>query len=552
MEKKIVPKNVLFGEFDRQASELYMIPSLQRPYTWGYKQVEKLWDDLLENPSPYYIGSIVGIAGNGSLSRDEIIDGQQRLVTLSLMLIALREQILDKKEFSFEEEDILSILIRSGRKIEDTNRLVFRNRNSDNFFKALIEGKVWTGEKTDTQKKFHTNLDFLRKKVKHYIGDCEPEKVKELLSKIKSLQIIYIECSDRSSAYKLFESINATSVSLASTDMIKNAIFATLHESEEGLEDVEQKWENMFNLFDENSALFKTFIRHHWISTKGYVSHAQLFDKFLQEYNDKGEVKKYLKSLNSSAEVYVALREASIEELKFSSVRKRFDRQEVKEVLEFLSYLRVDQVYAVLLAYYNSKGDGFKKVLNRLAAFQFLYKYVPGSPSVPEKKFFADFCIGIITKEEMFEGLFKLCKGFEEEFVEAFLQKVKYRKGGKNGDIQFVLEKYLYSMEGPNKFREPTIEHIISQSSKKDFVHQLGNLTILEEIENSKKYSNKKYSEKKKFYPKDKYEGNRLITVYSFDKKPEEAISKRGDDIARSVYKMFLGVVETGKWPIGE
>ena len=72
----------------------------------------------------------------------------------------------------------------------------------------------------------------------------------------------------------------------------------------------------------------------------------------------------------------------------------------------------------------------FKKdiVSITVVAFQFLYKYVPGSPSVPERKYFADFCEGKITKTAMFEGLYKLCDKQEEAFNDSFVSKTKYIK----------------------------------------------------------------------------------------------------------------------------
>jgi len=108
MDTNIEANDRYFGEFHRKASEIFYIPTLQRPYSWeAKKQVDKLWEDMLENKKPsYYIGSIVSIVAGGTTSKDQIIDGQQRLTTLYLMLAALRDYVISLKEK--QSKDIVS------------------------------------------------------------------------------------------------------------------------------------------------------------------------------------------------------------------------------------------------------------------------------------------------------------------------------------------------------------------------------------------------------------------------------------------------------------
>lgn len=93
MQKKIEAIDITYGEFHKRASEMYYIPSLQRPYSWGKKEVGKLWNDIIQNDYYYYIGSVVVVTSDGTVNPDQIIDGQQRLTTLSLILIAIRNYI---------------------------------------------------------------------------------------------------------------------------------------------------------------------------------------------------------------------------------------------------------------------------------------------------------------------------------------------------------------------------------------------------------------------------------------------------------------------------
>jgi hypothetical protein len=243
--------------------------------------------------------------------------------------------------------------------------------------------------------------------------------------------------------------------------------------------------------------------------------------------------------------------------------RKRYEREEIRESLEFLSYLGVDQVYSVLLYSYENDSANFRKDLNRFVAFQFLYKYIPGSPSVPEKKYFSDLCSGKISKKNAILGLLSLCKDQEKAFKKNLMQKSKYIQG-KSGDLQFILEKYLYFKGGPDKFRKPTIEHIIPQNFSTDvlkkmggdkketkkIINQLGNLTILEERQNSSQsdFGDKPFKEKKIFFKKDLFIGNKKLLSYDFEDEPEKAILKRGEVVAGDLYKIFMYALETGRW----
>ncbi len=561
METKIKALDTTFGEFHKTASDAYFIPSLQRPYTWDKKEIEKFWDDILDNEPGYYIGSIVAIVDGGTISRDQIIDGQQRLTTLSLFLVGIRDYIQNKtsEEYKLIAEDLDNLLVKYGRDNKQI-RLSFFDENSRKMYEALVFKNEMPSQPTNNQKKFIKNIKNVNDNIKKYSPKCRINEIRSLVDKIKKIQLIFIKCSDRTSAFNLFESINATGISLATTDLLKNALFEALHNSEKDYKYIESGWKKMFETFSEDSSYLKTYIRHHWISTVGYISHAGLFDAFLKEYKD--EELSYAKSLFDLANVYLSIRDARTESLDKLTTR-RYELSEIKETLSFLSFLGVDQVYSVLLYIYKNDTSQFIKDLNKLTAFQFLYKYVPGSPSVPEKKFFANFCEGRISRQELFNGLFGLCVGQEQQFIENFNDRVKYVEG-KSGDIQFVLEKIIYKEGGINKFAEPTIEHIIPQdgtdsvfkkfkSSKDEAykkIHSIGNLTVVEKTENSSKsIFNQHLKEKIPHYKNHQVTLNqKIVKDYDFLNDPDSSIKKRGDQISKLIYNLFLNTIKTGKW----
>jgi hypothetical protein len=558
MNSKIEAQDVLFNDFHKKASERYVIPTLQRPYSWDIRSIEKLWYDILENESGYYIGSVVAVTEGGALGRDQIIDGQQRLTTLSLVLIAIRDYIKIKKARGFGdiESDIDDMLLRY-KKDEQQTRLAFSEEKSMQVYTALVNQKSINGFNSNIQKKFIKNYDFILDKIKEYSPKCKLGEIKEIFNKFQELQLIFIQCKDKTAAYSLFESLNATSMALTTNDLVKNSIFEALCEDNKKLKIVEDGWKNMYEEFDEDSSYLKLFIRHHWISTVGYISHSNLFKAFVEKYT--GKEYEYAKSLFDLSSIYLSLRNGFVESLTKISGR-RYDLAEIKESLSFLSFLGVDQVYPVLLFLYQNDNKNYKKDLNRLVAFQFLYKYVPGSPSVPEKKYFANFCEGKISKEDMFKGLYKLCDKQKQAFTDSLIQRIKYVKG-KSGDVQFLLEKYIY-LCGGTYIKKPTVEHIIPQDTTdpiyKTFqnsqenmklIHSLGNLTILEEDENSDTNKfNQTFDIKKDLYKNHSSNANKIIMQYKFKKEPLQAILDRGSDMSSEIYDMFLYTLSSGNW----
>lgn len=345
MDSKIKPVDTSFGDFHKTASHSFYIPALQRPYTWeAKKQVDRLWEDIVENDPPYYIGSIVAIMGEGTTSKDQIIDGQQRLTTLNLILIAIRDvaKQLNKGDFDSIIEDIDDFLVKyksDGKNL----RLSFANPSSNEVYEAIVDSAKLDKFKSKVQERFVKNYQYIFELVKEYVGKgkSSQSRLKDLFFRIKNLQLIFIKCVDKSSAFKLFESINATGVDLSTNDLIKNSIFEQLFSNKSEYEYIETEWKNMFEGFQEDSSALKTYIRHHWIATVDYTSHAKLFDDFIKEYRSKNNVLAYAKSLCEMSYIYRSLRTSSVETLT-SLPKVRNDLSEIRNSLTFLTFLRVD------------------------------------------------------------------------------------------------------------------------------------------------------------------------------------------------------------------
>jgi uncharacterized protein with ParB-like and HNH nuclease domain len=558
--------NVLYSEIIKISSK-QLIPSLQRPYTWDKKHINKLWEDLIDNESPYFIGTVVLVAGEGSASRDEVIDGQQRLTTVSLFLVALRNYIIkNQSNTSKYLDDIRNLLLEPQFDGDPIARLEFIDKNSNAIYKELLNSEgceISRRNPIDAERKFIDNYNEIEKIITTSIKDIKITS-EEIFDKIKSLEFVVIQCATKTSGYKLFEGLNATAVPLTGVDLIKNSLFMKVSLNPTLLSKTEEDWRELEDKFSGSSRrMFQSFIRHQWLSSVGYVNHSGLFKEFENSYLKGGsdkQVLSYVKELLADADIYLALRNVDIDSLdKLTQVRN--EKAEVRELLEFLSYLNVDQVYPILLYMYKNNIKSFKKYLIKLVSFQFLFKHLPGSPSIVEK-YFAQFCRNDIGAENLFKSLEKLCTKQEDVFLESFLSKTKYIKG-KSGDVQFILQRFLYSDDNVKSHRKPTIEHIIPQTPPekqrdllfeqfggavkfRSVIHQIGNLTILEKDANGN-YDNKIFAEKKVLFLKDPFKENQKIKDFYFESRPKEAIDVRGEYIAKKIYSIFIKSLSSGK-----
>jgi len=558
-DKKIAAIDLSFDELYRSGPKFISIPSLQRPYVWTKKQIDQLFDDIMQNEPGYFVGTLVNVSGErGTQGEDELIDGQQRLTTLSLMVAALKN--IEKANSFFKEEEIgfmWYLLSEFSYNKENKRRLIFSNKKTDEIFEKIVsEEKYSIEELDDGQKNMHVNYLHISGKI----NELKKDDISKFYKKLISVNFIMITCGDQEIAYNLFESINATGVSLASTDLIKNGIFRSLSNDSDSLMKAEESWVELEDCFANNHQKLKTFLRHYWISEGYYTSHAKLFEDFsirILKRNDKVETLRYLEKALEVSKIYLSLRRSDVESLDLFKSLSSDEKSEIAEELRYLTALRVEQVYPVLIVLYKSskKPSTFMRSLTKLVAFQAIYKHVPGSPSSIESKY-ANFASNDVKQEkyrekQLFNDLAeKVKEDYKKDFVESFSSKTKYSKSSKSL-TRFPLNLYMIDQGGPDIIKEPTVEHIIPQSSKMKMRHHIGNLTLLPKKKNSsKKFSDRDFSKKVVAFDKGDIQMNKNIHLYPFDTETESAIDARGTQIAETIFEIFQSALKTGRWNV--
>jgi len=559
----------------------FHVPTFQRAYNWKPKQLEQLWESVISNEKQYYIGNIVVVQHSTEdiQSGYLVIDGQQRLTTLSLFLVAIRNYIArdknkDKGKQQLQKhkemiEELRSSLIFSTSFSDESKiKLIFSKKNLSEIYKKLVHDDVLNEESLDeAQTRFVKNLRYINQLLKDYLKENNKSvktAIQELVSKILDLEFIIIECRNESDVYQIFEGLNSTGLELSVFDLVKNTVFKRIKESDVlALKNAEKIWEEMENNFERsNINLFPKFLRHQWISNYGYINTSQLYDaikkKLDEEMHNSKEIIQFITGIRDDAAMYIALRIGNVEYFREKILSGTKD-VEVEKYLNAFMLLDSDQIYEVLLSYSKKfiLNDGYTKKqylsdLRRLWNLGLLIKVVSSvNPSKYEKKF-ADRCKNLAIykgkeynkeSDKFYSDLWELVKDKKDEFFNNFNDTFVYKKGNdlNNELIRFVLLAIYQEKNKGVTYEVKTVEHILSQSKYEleDFLHHIGNLTILSREMNraaSDKDFNTKY---KDYYSVDIFEYNKILNTYPFDSEPKTATTMRSNDIAKEAFKIF-------------
>jgi hypothetical protein len=233
-----------------EGSKQFQIPLYQRPYSWGKEELQRLWDDLTEqvatdlaaeetgrSASPHFMGSVVlapGVSFASKLSRSLVIDGQQRLTTLSIALAAIRDrlqavEVLDPEDFSGADKIDGVYLINQFEKKDDRYRLSPTQVDRASYH-SVVRKSASAG--TDD------NVGFAYNYFSRMVADYDEKQLMRMEETIgHRLTLVEIVAESGDNVYRIFESLNNTGKGLSQTDLLRNYVFMLLPKSGEEVYD---------------------------------------------------------------------------------------------------------------------------------------------------------------------------------------------------------------------------------------------------------------------------------------------------------------------------
>jgi len=268
--------------FDIEAGVIYAIPRYQREYTWSTAQWESLFDDVEENDPGYFLGSIICInqsTDSLAVQKLEVVDGQQRLTTLSLLFAALYHAM--KAHESNLDEDQRGELLNLKRKLvlkkgDDQLRVIPQiQNNNQNDYRAVLSDIGVIGQ-VDTpayagNRKIYRAYRYFQGRIQDVLADqSNPvESIMAFLENVSQACVVKIEVASHADAYTLFESLNNRGMPLTAIDLIKNKLLARLETTDSGKVDhYFDVWNKLLGYLGDDYSIQERFFRHYYNAFK--------------------------------------------------------------------------------------------------------------------------------------------------------------------------------------------------------------------------------------------------------------------------------------------
>lgn len=528
----------------------YEIPKFQRDYTWEEEQWDDLWQDigalLEEEESEHYMGYLVLQTSNNK--NFHIIDGQQRLTTLSILILSVLKTLNDLIEAG---QDADNNKIRRDSLMNSyigyidpvtltTNNKLKLNRNSDDYYrqhlvllKELPVRKINSSEK-HMRECFHWFYDKVKKQFTK--GEALAKFIDDIVDK---LSFTVIEVSDQLNAFKVFETLNARGVQLSSADLLKNYLFSVADESKphsSEIEELENLWSKIVGKLGENK--FEDYLRYYWNSSNRTVSKRNLFKTIKQEIKTKGQVFSLVRDLDDTADLFLACQNPEDE------FWQKYP--EIRTSLKELKLFQIKQTSSLFIAGLKHLDmDQFKKLADVCSVISFRYNVIGGlNPNAQEVVY--NQAALFVTENKRFDmKLFQSIYVSDTNFVNYFSTK-EFKSSTRNHKIvKYLLSKIEdYQFKSGNNYENDafSVEHILPENSDDSwgdfnydainrYVYRIGNLTLLEKKYN-RDAAQKSYLDKLKIYEKSNSKLTKVIAE-NYESWNESNISNRQEEMAK-------------------
>lgn len=508
-EKKIKD---LFSE----AKTFFAIPVYQRDYNWQEKHCKQLFEDILNvgkdiDITSHFIGSIVyiheGVYGIGE-KEFYVIDGQQRMITITLLHIALYHRLKESKE-EYADEIYELYLVNKFSKRDIKLKLLPPEENLNILNKILEEN--WEELEDYQDRNIVKNYKFFKEIISNYSN----EEIEYLLAGLD--KIIYVDIAlekDKDDPQKIFESLNSTGLDLSQGDLIRNYILMDLEREKQNLV-YKNLWlpiENncKISLGNEIKNYVSDFIRDYLTLKNGKIpSKPKVFEEFKEFYDKNND--EQLEDIKNFSEEYSHIIKPNTE--KDKDIRKELENLKVLDQTVINTFL-----IGILRDYRENKivKNEILEILKLLQSYVWR-RFITEKPSNALNKIFQGMYLKISKDQKYYKSLEEslLNQDFptDDELKEALKTKNVYKDKEKLRYVFKELENYNHNELIDFENEKITIEHIFPQKPNKSW---------------KEKYSDYELEEMKTF--KDTI-SNLTLTGSNANLGNKSFLEKRNDDI---------------------
>jgi hypothetical protein len=531
----------------------YQVPSFQRDYAWEEEQWEDLWNDIQEllakSRAFHYMGALVVEAKSDR--EFQIIDGQQRVATLSVLALAVIKRLQDlpgddhvrsangeraselRKRFIGEKDP--ASLLQSSK--------LFLNNTDDPFYQDYL---VQLREPTNPRGLAKSNR--LLWQCFQWFGrrlvdsGLEGEALARLLSDTVARQLLFIQITveDDISAYTVFETLNARGLELSSTDLLKNYLFSKVS-TESDLLSLQRRWRRMIGIVKHER--FPDFLRYHLLCRYPQIRKQRLYKQVREEVRSAAEVFVLMSDLEQRADLFAAMDDTAHEYW--------LDYPTAKPFVRDLKLFGVRQHMPLVFAAWECMSrDDFTRVLKLLSVLSVRYTVIGGLNTNELEPVYhraaKALLDGVIrTPSEVFQEL-RAVYVDDEKFIRDFSHKDMDTSGRRKKVVKYLLCELESDASGIRKDWEVdpgTIEHVLPENPsaqwdeafptdrQMDFIYRLGNLTLLEPSIN-RACQNERFEDKRPHLSRSTYITTKAIGLSEVEEWTPATLLKRQEQMA--------------------
>lgn len=344
----------------------FIVPQYQRNFAWEDNEIDDFWNDLVEladgRRNSHFFGQIVTFKNPDG--NQELIDGQQRLTSSSILLAVMRDIASEaykrnRDDMSPDSGDVLRDVQRDVRKFlrgeEDSQpSLMLQRGNQDKegrdanaFFATLIHGGPGHAS-TEPTKNMVAAYKYFQKHITSSINTSKTwagrvDRLSQLFKAfVDNFYVVMISAPSQRDAFIIFETLNSRGKDLKASDIIKNHL---MYLSGSDIEEANQKWNAVSHELKDDSDRITHFIRTYWAARQRLVVESHLYRSLSQELTNGAKGNEFLDDLEQLVDLYTMLEGAPL-----SKLQNFFQNDALAEQIDILSRLRVKLFYPIVLA----------------------------------------------------------------------------------------------------------------------------------------------------------------------------------------------------------
>ena len=445
-----------------QKTSQYQIPIYQRNYAWTKKECSRLLDDLLKTGTPlnpnHYLGSVIlKRETKSAIDTFNIIDGQQRTITISLLLLALKKHFLNNQNKFSTIDSNIKIVCENADGLYIKNELFAAN---DLFYKLLLKDGNDRKEYSDLVRGV-SGAGLISKNYNYFLHEFASRNIHPdaLYTGIKNSKIAIVTLDEKENPQLLFEAVNDTGLDLKEIDLIRNWIFMGLNHTEQDRL-YRGYWQRLENMLSINNML-DDFLRYYTEIHAGIIIgnhyYATFKKKFITKISNSSSVENLLRDILEYAKLYSDYYNGAVKDAKLS---------------EQLCYLKHTDQYVftpLILKILRLINDGCISNANGLVMLKYLESYIVRRdmiliPTNSLGRAMIELLNNCSTVEDFKKCLLSLNRSKSmptDNTLENYLSSQPFY-GNKNA--YYYLERLEKSYNSSFSLSTPTIEHIMPET----------------------------------------------------------------------------------------